>query len=202
MRTVPRRWAPVLFGVVALWLGAGCTSTPQNPSPAAAQPTAKPTAQPTAAADQASRQATMTRMQGVWKGMFRRYDAAGVLNQTLASEVQIRFPKDSPLHDYHQTNLLTLPDGSVQRIESFGKWEGRVLRFSNTRIDGWFTEVEADPTGLISVLFIAFKDGSGLTMSEIISLAPDGSSRLRAAQYSVGGKLLRRTLIDEVRESR
>jgi hypothetical protein len=38
-----------------------------------------------------------------------------------------------------------------------------------------------------------------MTVSEIVSLSPDRRSRSRATQYLVGGKIVRRTLIDEVK---
>lgn len=97
---------------------------------------------------------------------------------------------------------VLLPDGKVQQIDTYGKWDSAMLRFSNPRVDGWFTGLEADPTGLNSVLYLAFKDGSGLTVSEIITLSPDGKRRMRIAQYVVAGKIARRTLIDEAREAR
>lgn len=141
----------------------------------------------------------VAQMQGVWKGSFRRYDAQGVLVETLPSEVQVRFPEGGKPHDYHQTNILRMADGKEQRIETHGKWDGDTLRFSNPRVDGWFKSLDVDASGLNSVLFMAFKDGSGLTVSEIITLSPDGKQRMRAAQYVIGGKIVRRSLIDETR---
>ena len=161
------------------------------PGVAAAQPA------PAGAAAQAQTR-SVARMEGVWIGTFRRYDAAGLLVETLPSEIHIRFPSTGP-YGYHQTNVLKGADGKEQRIESYGAWDGPVLRFSNPRVEGWYADVEADPAGLNSVLSLTFKDGSGLTLSELITLSPDGRSRMRAAQYSIGGKLVRRTLIDETR---
>jgi hypothetical protein len=161
-------------------------------------PTAAPAA-PAARAEISPIPAAMARMEGVWKGVFRRYDADGVLAETLPSEVHIRFPTDNPDTHYHQTNLLTLANGTVQKIDSFGRWDGKMLRFANARVDGWYMPLAEDASGLNSVLFMAFKDGSGLTVSEIVTLSPDGTRRFRAAQYLAGGKVVRRTLIDETR---
>jgi len=177
------------------------TAATQNINVPPATTTPAPVTQGTPAVDDTARAATISRMQGVWKGTFRRYDAAGVLTETLPSEIHIRFSTDGK-STYQQTNMLTLANGTVQKIESTGVWDGRILRFSNARIDGWFAEVEADPTGLNSVLYVANKDGSGVSMSEIITVAADGNSRIRSAQFSSGGKLLRRTLIEETRTSR
>jgi hypothetical protein len=96
------------------------------------------------------------------------------------------------------------------------------LRFSNARLDGWAMDVARgppnrssifpltvlegsgaivshDPAGLTSIFIMFFKDGSDMSVSEIVSLSPDGKSRSRATQYLVGGKVVRRTLIDEVK---
>lgn len=142
---------------------------------------------------------TTARMEGTWEGTFRRYDANGVLNQTLASTVVVRFLEDGNAFDYSQTNITRAPDRPEQRIESFGKWDVDRLRFSNSRLDGWAKDVAEDPSGLTSVFMMTFKDGSGMTVSEIVSFSADGRSRSRATQYLVGGKIVGRTLIDEVK---
>lgn len=180
---------------------APATAATQNIIAPPATTAPAPVMQAMPAVSDTARAATISRMQGVWKGNFRRYDAAGMLTETLPSEIHVRFSTDGK-STYQQTNMLTLANGAVQKIESTGVWDGRILRFSNARIDGWFAEVEADPTGLNSVLYVANKDGSGITMSEIITVAADGNSRIRSAQFSSGGKLLRRTLIEETRTSR
>jgi ketosteroid isomerase-like protein len=141
----------------------------------------------------------ISQMQGIWAGTFRRYDPQGSLVETLPSEIHVRFPEDGKPADYHQTNILKLADGKKQRLETYGKWDGDTLRFSSARVEGWFKALEDDASGLNSVLHMTFKDGSGLTVSEIITLSPDGKNRMRAAQYIVGGKIVRRTLIDESR---
>lgn len=143
----------------------------------------------------------ISQMQGVWMGTFRRYDAQGILVETLPSEIHVRFPTDGKPNDYLQTNILKTPNGKEQRIETHGRWDGDMLRFSNARVDGWFNTLDYDSSGLNSVLHMAFKDGSGLTMSEIITLSPDGRQRMRAAQYIVDGKIVRRTMIDELRST-
>jgi hypothetical protein len=139
------------------------------------------------------------RMEGTWQGTFRRYDGAGTLTQTLASTVIVRFLEDGNAFDYSQTNITREGNGPEQRIESVGKWDVDRLRFSNSRLDGWAKDVAEDPTGLTSIFVMTFKDGSGMTVSEVVSLSPDGKSRSRATQYLVGGKIVRRTLIDEVK---
>jgi hypothetical protein len=146
-----------------------------------------------------ARMRAMARMEGTWAGTFRRYDANGALTETLASTVTVRFLEDGNPFDYSQTNVTRAPGKPEQRIESLGKWDVDRLRFSNARLDGWAKDLAEDDTGLTSVFMMTFKDGSGMTVSEIVSLSPDGRSRSRATQYLVGGKIVRRTLIDEVK---
>jgi hypothetical protein len=146
-----------------------------------------------------ARMPAMARMEGRWEGTFRRYDANGVLTQTVPSVVEVRFLEDGNAFDYSQTNITKVPGQPDQRIDSFGKWDVDRLRFSNARLDGWAMDVAQDPSGLTSVFMMNFKDGSGMSVSEIVSLSPDGRSRARATQYLVGGKVVRRTLIDEVK---
>jgi ketosteroid isomerase-like protein len=142
----------------------------------------------------------ISQMQGDWRGTFRRYDASGVLIETLPSQVQVRFPTDGGANDYVQTNILALANGQEQRLVTTGKWDGDTLRFSSARVDGRYQMLPQDTSGLNSVLQMSFKDGSGMTVSEIITVSPDGKSRMRAAQYIIDGKIVRRTLIDEARQ--
>jgi hypothetical protein len=141
------------------------------------------------------------RMEGVWEGTFRRYDAAGALQDTLPSRIIIRFLPDGSPNDYAQTNILRPPGRPEQRIESVGRWDVDRLRFSNARLEGWAQDVAADPAGLTSVFHMTYKDGSRMIVSEVVSLAPDGRRRSRATQYMVDGQIIRRTLIDETKVS-
>jgi hypothetical protein len=167
---------------------ASCATEPYTPQSSSAALPSQTTA----------RAALKAQMQGVWRGTFRRFGPDGTLIEALPSEVQISFPEGGPA-DYRQTNILTLPDGRRQTIATTGNWNANRLVFSNPRVDGWFMALPKDASGLNSVLFLTFKDGSGLTVSEIITLSPDGTRRMRAAQYVAHGQLIRRTLIDEVR---
>lgn len=145
----------------------------------------------------ATRARLKAQMAGTWTGTFRRYDANGVLTETLPSEIVIAF--DANGQDYTQTNVLRPPGKPEQRIATTGRWDGDRLRFTNARIDGWFGALEGDTTGLSSVLQMTFKSPEPTTMSELLTVSPDGTRRSRVAQYVSAGKIIRRTLIDEVR---
>ena len=140
-------------------------------------------------------------MEGVWEGVFRRVDPQGAIIETLPSRIIARLLPDGAQHDYHQINILN-PGGAERRIESYGKWDVDRLRFFNERLEGWAQDVTADATGLTSVFLMQFKDGSGLTVSEIVSVHPGNPDvRMRATQYMKDGRIVRRTLIDETKVS-
>ena len=146
-----------------------------------------------------TRKRLASQMSGVWKGSFRRYDADGSLVETVPSEVRIAF--DEGGDDYRQTNITRRADGGEDRIDTTGRWDGDRLRFSNARVEGWFGPLEGDTTGLASVLQMTFKGEQPMTMSELLTVSPDGRRRMRVAQYIRGGRIVRRTLIDEIRSA-
>lgn len=145
------------------------------------------------------RMPVMARMEGVWEGEFRRVDARGELIEAVPSRVIVRFLPDGEAYDYHQVNITRPGEDGEQRVESQGKWDVDRLRFSNARLNGWAQDLASDPSGLTSVFRMMFTDGSGLTVSEIVSLSDDGKRRMRATQYIRDGRIARRTLIDEKR---
>ena len=140
----------------------------------------------------------IAQMAGIWTGTFRRYDADGRLIEAVPSEVQIVFGQDGA--DYRQVNIIRRPGKPEERIESTGRWDGGRLRFANPRVDGWFGPLEGDTTGLASVLQMTFKGPQPMTISELLTVSPDGKQRMRVAQYVSDGRIVRRTLINETRE--
>lgn len=150
-----------------------------------------------AASGKDARNRLTAQMAGTWTGLFRRYDASGQLTETVPSEVTIRF--DEAGLGYRQTNILRPAGRPEERIESGGTWEGDRLHFGNKHVEGWFGPLPGDVTGLVSVLQMTIKGPQPTTMSELITLSPDGCRRMRIAQYVRDGRLLRRTLIDETR---
>ena len=145
------------------------------------------------------RMPVMARMEGTWDGRFRRVGPEGELIEEVASRVIARFLPDGEAHDYHQISITRPGEEGEQRIESWGKWDVDRLRFSNARLNGWAQDLAADDSGLTAVFSMTFTDGSGLAVSEIVSLSNDGNRRMRATQYMKDGRIARRTLIDERR---
>lgn len=139
---------------------------------------------------------------GVWEGTFRRVDAEGNTIETRPSRIEYRFLDDGESHDFAQVNILDPGLESEERIESVGKWDVDRLRFTNARLDGFAIELPTDTDDRHSVFLMQFKGDSGLTVSEIITVAPgDPDRRMRATQYIQNGRVIRRTLIDEIRVS-
>ena len=142
------------------------------------------------------------KMEGVWEGTFRRIGPKGEIIEALPSRITVQLLPDGEAYDYRQINVLNPGSDEEQRIESYGKWDVDRLRFFNGRLEGWAKAVAADEAGQTAVFLMEFKDGSGLTVSEVVSFRPGNpDTRMRATQYMRDGRIVRRTLIDETRVS-
>ncbi len=144
-----------------------------------------------------SRLPAIARHQGVYRGVFRRYDAAGKLTAEFPSEITARVIAKDGKQIFHQTNIYAPANAPRQVIESYGEIRDGRIWFSNDRLDGWSMDIPGDPTGRGSVIVMNYKDGSGTYVYEIVTRSADGRRRSRATQYFKDGKLERRTLIDE-----
>ncbi len=142
---------------------------------------------------------SLSKQIGTWEGKFRRIDSDGKLTADFASKITVKIDFSNLEKPYHQTNFYTFADGKTQKIESSGSIERDKLIFSNEQIEGYAAEISADPTQRSSMFYMKYKDGSGMYVYEIVTLSDDGRSRSRATQYLKDGKIVRRTLIDEVK---
>lgn len=138
---------------------------------------------------------------GVYAGTFRRYDGDGQLLEQFPAEVVVRLQRDNGRLLYHQTNLYRHPDGPVQRLDSHGEIRDGRLWFSNERLQGWTLPLPAPAGDRAAVLMMEFIDGSGLTVHELVVISGDGQQRSRVAQYFRDGRVVRRTTIDETKQS-
>ncbi len=146
----------------------------------------------------------LARNEGVWDGMYRRYGPDGVLMGEFASRVIMRFREDAPEKEmYHQTNLYRFPNGQNQVIESTGWFDGERLHFGSDRdISGWAADDSTDVHGNSCLLYMAVHTATpqlakGTICYELVNLSSCGTYRARAAQYTLDGRLVMRTLIDE-----
>ncbi len=142
---------------------------------------------------------SLSKQIGTWQGKFRRVDADGKLTSDFTSKITVKLDFMSLEKPYQQENLYTFADGKTQKIESSGKIERDKLIFSNEQIEGYASEISADPTQRSSMFYMKYKDGSNMYVYEIITLSDDGKNRSRATQYLKDGKIVRRTLIDEIK---
>lgn len=146
----------------------------------------------------------LARNEGVWDGMYRRYDSEGSLMAEFASRVIMRFRDGVPEQEmYHQTNLYRFSSGQGQVIESTGWFDGEGLHFGSDRdISGWAADDVTDIHGNTCLLYMAVHSATsqlaaGTLCYELVNLSSCGRYRARAAQYMHDGRLVMRTLIDE-----
>ena len=146
----------------------------------------------------------MSRSEGVWEGMYRRYDAQGQFISAHRSRVVFRLLRDVPGPEiYSQTNIYRFADGKLQVVESTGTFDGVRLNFGSDRgVKGWSVDDNADPNKRICLMFMDVRVDTpqlkaGTTCYEIVQVSDCGKFRMRMAQYAYGGKTVMRTLIDE-----
>lgn len=142
----------------------------------------------------------VARHEGVWEGTYRYYDAAGNQEDEHASRLVCRFPDRGP-HPYHQTNFYRWADGRTETREFPALIEDGRLVFRGGAIDGWAADVPLDGHGRTLMLYWVRRDEPGLYLYEMIQLSDCGRYRSRVWQWFRDGRLLRRTLIDEVKVS-
>jgi len=139
----------------------------------------------------------IAKQQGVWRGIFRRYDKDGKLTSEFPSEIIMRVIDEKDKVSYHQTNRYFPLGAPEEIIESYGEVRDGKIYFGNKRLDAWKMDISDDHTKRSAIILMEFKDGSGLYAHEIVSVSEDGRHRSRAAQYLKNGLIVRRTLIDE-----
>lgn len=144
------------------------------------------------------------RHEGVWEGIYRRYDAAGKPLGEHRSRVVIRL-RDDPRGGselLQQSNYYLYPDGRREAIDTLGTFDGERLNFYSDRVDGWTMDDATDPKRATVILAMTFKKDvgwytKGVDVYEIINISADGRFRSRMSQHLKDGQALTRTLIDE-----
>jgi len=145
----------------------------------------------------------MAKSEGVWEGMYRRYDAEGKFISAHRSRVVFRLLPGPGPEIYSQTNIYRFADGKLQVIESTGTFDGNRLNFGSDRgVKGWSIDDRTDPHGRICLMYMDVTVDTpqlkaGTTCYEIVQISDCGHYRMRMAQYAHGGKTVMRTLIDE-----
>jgi len=142
--------------------------------------------------------------EGVWEGKYRRYGPDGQLIAEFDSRVVMRFREDAPENEmYHQTNVYRFADGKGQVIESTGWFDGERLNFGSDRdISGWAADDLTDPHSQTCLMHMKVNSATPQLAKdsicyELVQLSACGRYRARATQYTLDGKIIMRTMIDE-----
>ncbi len=146
----------------------------------------------------------MSKSEGVWEGIYRRYDGDGKPMGAHRSRVVFRLLPNVPGPEiYSQTNIYRFGDGRTQVIESTGTFDGAQLNFGSDRgVKGWSKDDTTDPHGRICLLYMDVTVDTpqlkaGTTCYELVQISDCGKYRMRVAQYALNGQTIMRTLIDE-----
>lgn len=141
----------------------------------------------------------LARQEGTWAGTFRRFNASGMLVESFPSRVTITLPQGCS-GAYRQTNIYSPAGRPTMTIDTTGTLADGSISFDNERVSGWARDDPSDAARRVTNLFLLNLDGSGY-MYEQIHVDDAGTRRSRVAQYfDSAGVLVRRTLVDEVRE--
>jgi hypothetical protein len=146
----------------------------------------------------------VARHEGVWEGIYRRYDAQGKPLGEHRSRVVIRMRPDPKGGNelLEQSNYYFYPDGRFEEINTLGSFDGKRLNFYSDRVDGWTQDDTTDPNRRTCILVMTFKKDvgwytKGVAVYEMINISDDGKHRTRMTQHLKDGRALTRTLIDE-----
>ena len=139
----------------------------------------------------------LARNEGVWEGYYRYYNIDGDKIDEHKSRLLCRIPDPDT---YHQTNLYRWADGKKDTRDFPSKVEGNKLLFY-TDIEGWAAAVDLDEHGRTMMLHWVRKNEPGLYLYEMIQINDEADKRARVWQWFRDGRLLQRTIIDEIRIS-
>ena len=128
-------------------------------------------------ADLKKRLPIICRHEGVWEGVYRRYDAAGKALGDHRSRVVIRLREDPQggAELLQQSNYYYHADGRTEVIETLGSFDGERLNFYSDRVDGWTMDDSTDPQRNTVILAMVFKKDVGWYTK--------GCRRVRIDQY-------------------
>lgn len=132
--------------------------------------------------------------EGWWDGWYRHFDSDGALLDAHRVKTHCEFPDSGPWH-YVQHNWLTWEDGRSAVYEFGGRLEGELLVWATDRFSGYGWQTHEDTL----MLRLDRLDVPGAHYVEMISIAPDGRSRVRTWQWFKDGAPWKRTLCDERR---
>ena len=161
-----------------------------------------PGAEPKSIADLKAKFPVLARCEGVWKGVFRRFDGNAKLLAEFKSTITKRYLPDAPWpRVYHQTNHYDFADGKTQTLETFGHYADGKIHFESDRVKGWQLDDPADPHKRSIFLHMVYKSDPDQYVYELINVSDDGKFRTRMTQFLKAGRTVQRTMIDEEKVS-
>jgi hypothetical protein len=131
---------------------------------------------------------------GVWRGVYRHFDADGVLIDRHDARVECVFPNAGPFA-YVQYNHFTWADGRELRAELPGILRDGRLWWDVETFHGYSWEAG---DGIV-LLNLQRKDEPGANFFEMITMGSTGAYRARTWHWFRDGRLYKRTLCDEQR---
>jgi len=137
---------------------------------------------------------------GVWEGWYRYINADGDQTDAHRSRLICRISDEMP-HIYHQTNVYTWDDGTVDVRDFKGQMQGNKLVFDNDLIKGWAGALDLDENQRSIVLHWERVGEPETYLYEMIQTSDCGQYRSRVWQWINGGIATQRTLIDEQKVS-
>jgi len=136
----------------------------------------------------------LARHAGEWDGTYVHVDAAGAIVDRHRAQLTCRFPGDGSW-PYYQINRYSWTDGRTEEIHFPATYRDRRIWFDNERINGSAWEVDARSV----MLTWTRKDLPGSYLYEMIQLSADGRHRSRVWHWFQDDRLVKRTLIGEIR---
>ena len=139
----------------------------------------------------------LARHEGMWEGYYRYYDARGEKIDEHKSRLICRIRDDA---EYHQTNLYRWANGERDSRDFPAEIADNRLIFA-TEIDGWAAAVDLDEHQRTMMLHWTRVGEPDLYLYEMIQISDDNEARARVWHWFKKDRLLKRTLVDEVRVS-
>jgi hypothetical protein len=140
------------------------------------------------------------RHEGVWRGVYRYFDADARQIDEHRSVLVCRFPAKGGF-GYFQTNYYTWADGRTETRHFPADIRDSRLIWRGDLIEGWAAEVSLDAFGRTSMLHWTRRHEPGIYVYEMIHLSDCAQYRSRVWQWFHDGRLIKRTLIDEQKVS-
>lgn len=142
----------------------------------------------------------LTRHEGVWEGAYRYFDRNDQKVDEHQSMLVCRLPTQGAF-PYYQTNHYTWENGQSEVRDFPARFKNGRLEWDNSLISGWAADVYLDDHLRTTMLYWVRADMPDCYIYEMIHISDCNQHRSRVWQWFKGGRLFKRTLIDETKVS-